>query len=65
MDKGFFAGQITLSLKTKSNHDSTNKFTLDKSTRCLRLKEVKTKEYRIYTLAFHIFISESKITTQQ
>ena len=60
MDNGFL--QVDYSLKTKYNYDLTNKLTLNKSTGCLRLKEVKTKEYRIPTLAFHIFISESKIT---
>ena len=60
MDNGFL--QVDYSLKTKYNYDLTNKFTLNKSTNCFRLKEVKTKEYMISTLSFHIFISESKIT---
>ena len=60
MDNGFL--QVDYTPKTKYNYDLTNKFTLNKSTNCFRLKEVKTKEYMISTLAFHIFISESKIT---
>ena len=60
MDNGFL--QVDYTLKAKYNYDLTNKFTPNKSTGCLRLKEVKTKEKMISTLAFHIFTSESKIT---
>ena len=60
MDNGFL--QVDYTPKTKYNYDLTNKLTLNKSTNCFRLKEVKTKEYMIPTLAFPIFTSESKIT---
>ena len=42
VDNGFL--QVDYTLKTKYNYDLTNKFTLNRSTGCLRLKEVKTKE---------------------
>ena len=41
VDNGFL--QVDYGLKTEYNYDLTNKFTLNKSTGSLRLKEVKTK----------------------
>jgi len=41
-DNGFL--QVDYSLKARDSYDLTNKFTLNKSTGCLRLEEVKTNE---------------------
>ena len=43
MDNGYVL-QVDYSLRTKYNYDLTNKLTLNKSTGCSRLREVKPKE---------------------